>query len=265
MWRVSHSSHPLRCWVNNEILIVELVIFTASHNHDSILATGRASTFWIWCATAGLVVSIREGMFVTAGVTGRSSWADIRLLNLARVQCCSIWSLSLYNRCCCGCLVWSSIQSSLGQALERGRVGCGVCGNVWIIYYERVDVVIRNNVCHYLLVLFRSCYRPPTLCLRRRVGLGIISRAWTTALFWNGALEDNLGAFIWIVLQTLAKHLSLTLLLRLVVKVEHLGGFCRLTLLYWMRLSNALSLQGLPIWIALMIISGRSLLLLPRW
>ena len=57
-------------------------------------------------------------------------------------------------------------------------------------------------------------------------------------------------------LQALAQHLCFTVLRRLVVEIEHFADIawclCRLSLLLRVRLSKALSLQGLPIRICLM-------------
>ena len=164
----------------------------------------------------------------------------------------------------CRRLVWGgSAERSLCQALEGGRWVAGSVGcNGRIVYNERVDVVVRDDVGHYLLVFFRSSHWPSSLYLsnpRLAATTGPIT-AMVCQLVDGGAgsflrdcaLENDLGATLArIMLQALAQHLSLALLLRLIVEVEHFavgrGRLGRFSLLLRVWLSHALCLQGLPI------------------
>ena len=192
---------------------------------------------------------------------------DIGLLDLAWVQVggvCLRVALRL-NHCrrCCR-LVWGgSTERSLCQALEGGRwVAGSVSCNGRIVYNERVDIVVRDDVGHYLLVLFRSSHWPSSLYLSNPRGAAITgpTTAMVCQLVDGGAgsflrdcaLENYLGAALALVmLQALAQHLSLAVLLRLIVEVEHFavgrGRLGRFSLLLRVRLSHTLCLQGLPI------------------
>lgn len=193
--------------------------------------------------------------------------ADIGLLNLAWVQVggvCRRVALRL-NHCrrCCRLVGGSSAERSLCQALEGGRwVASSVSCNSRIVYDERIDIVVRDDVSHYFLVLFRSSHWPSS----RYLGYPrlVAATGYTTAMvcqlvdggagafLWDCALEDDLSAsFARIMLQALAQHLSLALLLRLVIEVEHFAvrrrRLGRFSLLLRVWLSHALCLQGLPI------------------
>ena len=139
------------------------------------------------------------------------------------------------NHCsrCCRLVGGGPAESCLGQALKGGgRVPGSVSCNGRIVYYERVDIVVRDDVSHYLLVLFRSSHWPSSLHLRdpRRTSITGPTSTMVCQLadgsvgsfLRDCALEDDLRATLTrVMLQTLAQHLSLTVLLRLIVKVEH--------------------------------------------
>ena len=74
---------------------------------------------------------------------------------------------SAFDHCGRGhCLIWSTIKRCLGQSLECGGVvGC-VGGDVRVVYNERVDIVVGDDVSNYLLVFFCTCYWTSTLLLR---------------------------------------------------------------------------------------------------
>lgn len=192
---------------------------------------------------------------------------DIGLLDLAWVQVggvCLRVALRLdHCRCCCRLIGSGSVERSLCQALEGG---CWIAGSVScngrIVYNERVDIVVRDDVGHYLLVLFRSSHWPSSLYLSnpRLAGITGPTTAMVCQLVDGGAgsflrdcaLENDLGAALArVMLQALAQHLSLAVLLRLIVEVEHFavarGRLGRFSLLLRVWLSYALCLQGLPV------------------
>ena len=160
----------------------------------------------------------------------------------------------------CGRLVRSgSIEGSLSEALQGGGVAGRIRCDVWIVDDECVDIIVRDDVRHNFLVFFRSGDRssPRGLLLlsgRAAVIAGCASGAASTAaLLRNRALEDDLRALAGLVLERLAQHLCLALLLGLVVEVEHLG---RLGGLAWLlrvgscgRWAHArwTTLQGRPV------------------
>lgn len=60
-------------------------------------------------------------------------------------------------------------------------------------------------------------------------------------------MEDDFGAIDPFMLEALAEHLGLALLLWLVVEIEHFGRLARLALLLRLWCTYALRLQRLPI------------------
>ena len=120
-------------------------------------------------------------------------------------------STTLYHCCCCGrisCIGCSAIDGSSSEILQGGRIG-RVRSDVWIIDYERVYIVVRDDICHNLLVLFRAWHRPPTLVLlvrrlllllgARRLAMTCDNSLWISVaaslLLGRGLLVYNLGAF----------------------------------------------------------------------
>ena len=169
-------------------------------------------------------------------------------------------ALGLHDSRRCGRLVWSgSVEGSLCEALQGGRVAGRIRRDVWIVDDECVDIIVRDDVRHNFLVFFRSGDRssPRGLLLlsgRAAVIAGCASGATSTAaLLRNRALEDDLRALASLVLERLAQHLCLALLLGLVIEVEDLGGLGGLSWLLRVRCcgcwahARGTSLQGSPV------------------
>ena len=183
----------------------------------------------------------------------------------------AVWSLRLHNSCCSRCLIWCARESRLGQSLQGSGVSSRVCSYVGVVDDKCVDVVVRYDVGHNLLIFLRPLNLSPTLLFRAstcrlrqllRVTISttsiIIAARGLICIFTASssrarscpflvALEDNLCAFVSIMLQRFRQHLSLALLLRLVIEIQNLGCFSRLSWFLGVWRSQALSLQGLPI------------------
>ena len=157
----------------------------------------------------------------------------------------------------CGRLVRSgSIEGSLREALQGGGVAGRIRCDVWIVDDECVDIIVRDDVRHNFLVFFRSGDGSPPRGLlllggRAAVIAGCAASTTSTAAFLrDSALEDDLGALARLLLERLAQHLCLALLLGLVVEVEDLGGLGGLVWLLRMRCcgcrahARGTSLQG---------------------
>ena len=155
---------------------------------------------------------------------------------------------------CCRRLVRRSVKRRLSETLESGWVACSVRCDVGIIDDEGVDVVVCYDIGHYLLILLTiATHRPSTLLglvlLRSTLRSSAANRTLSTALAFlrDRSLEDYLRAIIDVLFQALAQHLSVTLLLWLVVEIEHFWGLGRFPLFLRVRHSHTLRLQGLPI------------------
>ena len=174
------------------------------------------------------------------------------------VRCAGALGLDDSRRC--GRLVWSgSIEGSLCEALQSSRVAGRICRDVWIVDDECVDIIVRDDVRHNFLVFFGSGDRSSPrgfllLSGHAAVIAGCASGTASTAAFLRyRTLEDHLGALARLLLERLAQHLGLALLLGLVVEVEDLGSLRRLTWLLRMRCcgcrahARGTSLQGSPV------------------
>lgn len=169
---LSHIWHTCRLGINYNILRVQLVILSSNHNHCGFLA---GSSWGLLCEPTGLVRLKRH--FYTICIL------DIWLTDLARMKC--LTDRPALDDCGCSrCLTWTAIKRRLRQALESCGVASCIGGDVGIIYDERVDhwfsqiglrkqkiwiqcdrsnlccidVVVGDNVCYNLLVLFRVSY-----------------------------------------------------------------------------------------------------------
>lgn len=169
-------------------------------------------------------------------------------------------ALGLHDSRRCGRLVWSgSVEGSLCEALQGGGVAGRIRCDVWIVDDECVDIIVRDDVRHNFLVFFGSSDRssPWGLLLlsgRAAVIAGCASSATSTAtLLRNRTLEDDLGALASLLLERLAQHLCLALLLGLVVEVEDLSCLGGLAWLLRVRRcgcwthARGTSLQGRPV------------------
>ena len=107
-------------------------------------------------------------------------------------------SAAMHNSCCrhAGLGIGGAIHSCLGQVLEGGRIASG--GDGWVVDYERVDVVVSDDIGDNFLVLFNGANLSARRLLTRRV--------WST-----GRL--SIGAYWSATLPTLALVLGTTLLI----------------------------------------------------
>ena len=236
VWSVSHRGHPLRGRVDDEVRVPKLIVLATGHDHDAIL---RRIALAVRYGGPRLVVT-KSWMLLRVTDRGGSRVGiivDVRLLDLARMDIRCAGALGLHDGRRCGCLVRRGpVEGSLCEALQgswvTGRIRC----DVWIVDDECVDIIVRDDVRDNFLVFFRSGDRssPRSLLLLsgRAAVTGCASGTTSTAaLLRNRTLEDDLGSLARLMLERLAQHLCLALLLGLVVEVEDLG---RLSGLAWL-------------------------------